>query len=223
MFADQFFNEVFLLIMKGCLYPVMLLLLIFLAVALYMLGHFFAEYVFRKNNKADAQEVISGIIGDMPGGMFEDAGKRIEQHLVICSSESRELRGFLKDLAIEVKRGPKDLDVRVENILQEHETHTATLLDKGKALVRLGPTLGLMGTLIPIGGALLSLSVGDLTQMSNNLIIAFGTTVVGLAIASIAYVVCMKRERWYERDMKAMEFIAEIFMRSIGVSKNGAA
>ena len=70
--------------------------------------------------------------------------------------------------------------------------------------------LGLMGTLIPMGPALLALSQGDVMTLANNLIIAFGTTVLGLLIGGIAYMMTEVRNRWYDGDLSDIAYICEM-------------
>ncbi len=74
-------------------------------------------------------------------------------------------------------------------------------------LVRIGPILGLMGTLIPISPALVGLAQGDVDTLSNNLVIAFSTTVVGLLIGGIAYVITTVRDRYYRQDIVDIEYL----------------
>jgi hypothetical protein len=69
---------------------------------------------------------------------------------------------------------------------------------------------GLMGTLIPMGPALLGLAEGDTQALSDNLIMAFGTTVVGLVAGVFGYMISTVRSRWYEQDMSDIEYISEI-------------
>lgn len=219
----QVIQNILYTIMNALLYPVMLGLIASFAAMLYIFGKFLAECLFRKRNKADVENIAFEICRDISNNRFSEAAVKIKEHLDSCSNESKGLRRFLNDLAKEIERGRNNLDIRIENVLQENETHTARLLDITKIFVRLGPMIGLMGTLIPIGGALLSLSTGDITQMSNKLIIAFSTTVVGLAIAGLAYITSTMRERWYEADMKTMEFLAEIIMRDMEIINSGAS
>ncbi len=56
-------------------------------------------------------------------------------------------------------------------------------LETLRAYIRNGPALGLMGTLIPLGPALVGLAVGDIQTMSTNLVIAFSTTVIASSLA----------------------------------------
>ena len=77
-------------------------------------------------------------------------------------------------------------------------------------LVRIGPMLGLMGTLIPIAPALVGLAQGDVQTLSDNLVIAFSTTVVGLLIGGVAYVVSAVRDRLYTQDVSDIEYVLDL-------------
>ena len=74
----------------------------------------------------------------------------------------------------------------------------------------MGPMLGLMGTLIPMGPALVGLSTGDIASMAYNMQVAFATTVVGLFSAAIGYITLQVKQRWYLQGMANLEFIAEL-------------
>ncbi len=105
------------------------------------------------------------------------------------------------------RRGVVTLDR--EELLGELELAAAGRLARLRVGLRLGPALGLMGTLIPMGPALMSISRGDLAAMSQDLIIAFGTTVVGLLVGSICYVMLVVRQQWYARDLARVERLVE--------------
>lgn len=70
--------------------------------------------------------------------------------------------------------------------------------------------LGLMGTLIPLGPALMGLSSGNIQALATNLVIAFSTTVLGLLVGGVAYAVLVVRRRWYYQDFSDMEYIAGV-------------
>ena len=69
--------------------------------------------------------------------------------------------------------------------------------------------LGLMGTLIPLGPALIALSKGDVELLATNLITAFATTVLGLIVGGVGYVLSIVKKRWYLQDLSDMEYIAK--------------
>ena len=186
---------------------------------LFILGAFVSEFAFRrKRNRNVGQEsewLAMNLSNDMLHARFKDAVGKISIYLKKPYMWSQLRRAFMKDLSAQIGKGLNNLDIRIENALQEQELEVSRLLDKTRVLVRVGPMLGLMGTLIPMGAALLALSKGDLAQMANCLIIAFGTTVAGLAIGVLAYIISVVRERWYSEDTKEMGYIAELLMRNI--------
>ena len=73
--------------------------------------------------------------------------------------------------------------------------------------IRLGPMLGLMGTLIPLGPALLAMSGGDVQALTANLVVAFATTVVGLLVGGLHFAIHAVRHHWYAQDLNDLEFI----------------
>ena len=75
------------------------------------------------------------------------------------------------------------------NLIEEEEVMMAKSLEKVDIVTRIGPTLGLMGTLIPMGPGLAALGSGDVTTLANAIIVAFDTTVVGIGSGAIAYVI----------------------------------
>ncbi len=69
------------------------------------------------------------------------------------------------------------------------------------------PSWDCMGTLIPISPALVGLAQGDVDTLSNNLVIAFSSTVVGLLIGGLAYVITTVRDRFYRQDIVDIEYV----------------
>ena len=72
-------------------------------------------------------------------------------------------------------------DADVQRLLQLHRQRINHGLDKFRLALRFGPACGLIGTLVPMGTALASLGEGDLSIMTSELVMAYTTTVVGLA------------------------------------------
>jgi biopolymer transport protein ExbB/TolQ len=83
-------------------------------------------------------------------------------------------------------------------------------LAQSKTITRLGPMLGLMGTLIPMGPALVGLAAGDIASMAQNMQVAFSTTVVGLFAGALGYVLQLIKQRWYVEDLNNLEFIFNV-------------
>ena len=95
-------------------------------------------------------------------------------------------------------------------LLQEYEFYTIKRLERTRILVRIGPMLGLMGTLIPLSPALVGLASGDMAALSENLVTAFSVTVIGLLIGGLAFLVSIVRDRLYSQDISDMEYLLEL-------------
>lgn len=104
-------------------------------------------------------------------------------------------------------------ELAVEEIVARAEADAARSLNTVRFAIRVGPSLGLMGTLIPMATALSGLARGDLQLLAANMTIAFSATVVGLAVGVVAYVVAMVREGWARADLDAVRFHAERALR----------
>lgn len=102
------------------------------------------------------------------------------------------------------------LAVKPLKLLQEYEFYTVKRLERTRILVRLGPMLGLMGTLIPLSPALVALADGDTQQLADNLRIAFSVTVIGLLIGGLAFTVSIIRDRIYSQDISDLEYLLEL-------------
>lgn len=57
------------------------------------------------------------------------------------------------------------MDIWLEETLQQEEIEVTSRLDRSRALVRIGPMLGLAGTIIPLGPALQALLGGDMAAI----------------------------------------------------------
>lgn len=87
----------------------------------------------------------------------------------------------------------------------QFENYALLRLERADLLARSGPILGLMGTLIPLGPGLAALGSGDIEILATAMTVAFDTTVIGLLIGLIAYLIGRIRRRWYEALWLALE------------------
>lgn len=92
--------------------------------------------------------------------------------------------------------------------LADFDLRSLRKLERSRMLVRFGPALGLMGTLIPLSPALDGLARGDVTQLSENLRVAFSVTVLGLLIGAVAFAISLVRDRLYAQDLSDLEYVA---------------
>ena len=176
--------KILLTISNAMLYPVLILLILLVALCFVYAGDMISEYS-KRSKKFD--DKFNG--GHLSG--FRDEVKRL-----MGDHQGKENTIF----------------TRIERLLQEYDAESGRKLGNTRLLIRVGPMLGLMGTLIPLGPALLGLSAGNIEQLANNLVIAFTSTVVGLLIGAVSLTVASVRQRWYSQDMDDMEYMAELLM-----------
>lgn len=168
--------------------PVLLILSCLLVWMLVYSGGFFRRWIERLRLKSDPQSLPE----------------------LILSGQAGEYLTAPVDRVVEVLAETNQDPVRVINLLRDTEHAMWKSLDMLKMMIRIGPGLGLIGTLIPMGTGLASLGQGDLGQLSQDLVVAFTTTVVGMALGLLAYFYFTVQRRWVEQDIKNMELAAEL-------------
>jgi biopolymer transport protein ExbB/TolQ len=95
--------------------------------------------------------------------------------------------------------------VAVEHALADYELGVQRRLDRTRMLVRAGPALGLMGTLIPLAPGLGALGRGDFQALADDLQVAFAATVVGILVGTVSFTLTLVRTRVYTEDLAALE------------------
>lgn len=93
---------------------------------------------------------------------------------------------------------------RQSNASDEFGRYASKRLERCDLLARSGPILGLMGTLIPLGPGLTALGQGNIDILATALTVAFDTTVVGLLVGLLAYVMGRVRRRWFTQTWQAL-------------------
>ncbi len=83
----------------------------------------------------------------------------------------------------------------------ELDVFALTELDTMRNITRVAPMMGLIGTMIPMGPALKSLADGNVQSVSENLIIAFASTIFSLIAASLTFWVASVKKRWMAQEM----------------------
>ena len=99
---------------------------------------------------------------------------------------------------------------KAELLVGEYELDADKNVATSKVLTKMGPILGLMGTLIPMGPALVGLASGDIASMAYNMQVAFATTVVGLVVSAIGFLTQQVKERWAVKNLTMLEYLAEV-------------
>lgn len=199
------------------IYPVMILLICLLVMLIITMGRFLGEYMERRSHLA--KHNVKELMETISNSRLRDIIERVEE---FSSGLPYHTKNYFMDMVQELKKSGNDTDMRVEYLLQSKEQQMTKRLDKLRLLIRVGPSLGLMGTIIPMSSALAALSQGDIEKMSGSMIIAFSTTVVGLLIGIGAYFTSMLQNRWLNEDIKNIEYLTEGIMRKYETSKEKA-
>ncbi len=181
------------------LVPVIIALLAFFAHALLELGMLAAESRSRRR-------VTSAQIGELMQAMQATGDVRRALEGPYLSGGHKEVLARFLALG---HLGSASRRAYARRLLEEEEHKRARSLDRTEMVVKLGPALGLMGTLIPLGPGLAALSSGDVRGLAQAVIIAFDTTVVGLAAGGVAFLVSRVRRRWYDDYMSTLETATE--------------
>jgi len=191
------------MISNSLLYPVVIALLGLIVWSLMSCGQFVSEYASRSRDIKKLDAGCRDTTKHIETGDFSKASAV----LISCGSNDF-LKYFIRDLSDFI--GVEMFSIRIEKLLQDYELKIARELEKPRLVARLGPIIGLMGTLIPMGPALMGLSTGNIQQLASNLTIAFSTTVLGLLAGGVAYGILLVKKRWYTQDLSDMEYIVEV-------------
>jgi len=109
------------------------------------------------------------------------------------------------------------------HLLMEQEGRARKRLDSARTMVRVGPSLGLMGTLIPMGSSLASMATGNLEAMAGQMVVAFTSTIIGLGTGTLAYVVAAVRHHWVNETVRDERYLTEHVARELDVESAAAA
>jgi biopolymer transport protein ExbB/TolQ len=113
---------------------------------------------------------------------------------------------FSRDALLEIARAILAGETEgIEYALADYELAVQRRLDHTRILVRAGPALGLMGTLIPLAPGLAALGHGEVATLATDLRTAFAATTIGLLVGTIAFALTLTRTRMYSEDLTALE------------------
>jgi len=176
-------------------FPVMSLLWLCVASALFMAGSCLMDFLARQRERR----------------LF-DLNLWLKQGPVLSatSDRSRVLPTDLRGLLLDAQKGRADLaNGGLEHIVLKREENVRGRVNPSRTLVKVGPSLGLLGTLIPMGTSLASLAAGNLEAMAGQMVVAFTTTIIGLACGTLAYIVAVVRQSWVNETIREQRYLAE--------------
>lgn len=196
------------IVSESLLTPVMILIVVGLIVVILCIGGLINERISRK---AISSEELESLVRDVS---FSQSHSEIEKHI-----EESNLFDFQKNVLVKIANnydiGSEARKALASELISAEETKLIKSTNKTDVLVRVGPILGLLGTLIPLGPGLAALGSGDIVTLAEALTVAFDTTVTGLVIGALAYLVSKFKKQWYESDLIVLEIIAEAELETL--------
>ena len=193
-----YISDVLFWISTGLLVPVVVLLLVLFGRSLLLIGTFFGQYMNMRRVQTAATAELEGLTMANVDTLADRLPHRASSllltfvHRMLANAGSSE---------------------HISRLLSQYEIAADRDMGISKTLVKLGPVLGLMGTLIPMGPALVGLSTGDIATMAYNMQVAFATTVVGLFSGAVGMITLQVKKRLYMQDITQLEFLAELLNR----------
>jgi biopolymer transport protein ExbB/TolQ len=171
--------------------PVFALALLALLVCALEAGRFATELFARARGRGSMRALMRHALAD-PGRAGVTA--------------TRAPSAFAAEALIEVTVAAQARDTAgIERALAAYELAVERRLDRTRILVRAGPALGLMGTLIPLAPGLAALGRGQVGTLASDLRTAFAATTIGLLVGTVAYALTITRTRLYSEDLAALE------------------
>lgn len=185
--------------------PVIIFLVVFAFFAILTLGSLVSEYTSRKKVTPDTLEKL----------IYSISNATSSQDLMNIIKNAK-LYENQKVVLVKILRAESlTADTRetlARKLVEFEETKSAKTIERTDIVTRIGPTLGLMGTLIPMGPGLAALGAGDVNTLANAIIVAFDTTVVGIGAGAVGYFVSKIRRRWYEEDLSNLDALCDALL-----------
>jgi len=185
--------------------PVIILLVIFAFFAILTLGSLISEFTSRKKV---SPELLEKLIYSISNATSSEEIMDVIKNANIYESQKIILVKVLRADSLSVD----SRETLAHKLIEFEETKSGKRIERTDIITRIGPTLGLMGTLIPMGPGLAALGAGDVNTLANAIIVAFDTTVVGIGAGAVGYFVSKIRRRWYEEDLSNLDALTDALL-----------
>ncbi|MBQ2653938.1 MAG: MotA/TolQ/ExbB proton channel family protein [Methanobrevibacter sp.] len=200
--GDAFISAAMDTISQSLTIPVLIILLIIVVASLFLLGEIIAEHF--KTKKVKVSEIYDLI--------FKISNANSIEHLQVIVNQSgipdtqKKILTRISDTH-SMKKSSREAAAR--RLVEMEEEKIDKNLNKTDIITRIGPTLGLMGTLIPMGPGLAALGAGDINTLATSLTLAFNTTIVGIGSGALCYVLGKIRKSRYDRYLADLDALTD--------------
>ena len=179
------------------LIPYIIALLLLFVRSLLLVGSFYNHFITKQKNDKLLNDLIQNL-----------SAEKVEDLKSILPQKDNSL--YIKYLRRLLSREPSE--AYSEYLISNFETEADKDLSISKILAKIGPVLGLIGTLIAMSPALVNLSSGDVSGMAYNMQIVFATTVIGLVVSMAGLITLQFKQRWYLQESNHLFYISQILI-----------
>ncbi len=190
-------SKVLFWVANSLLIPDIIILLCLFARSLLLIGSFYNQYMVKRKNDKSLNQQIKNLSIDKVAELKKSLPKN-DNSLFI-----KYLRDMLSNPANENYS---------DYLINNFENDASKDMAVSKILAKMGPVLGLIGTLIAMSPALVGLSTGDIAGMAYNMQVVFATTVVGLVVSAIGLITLQYKQRWYGKDLNNLDYVSRIIV-----------
>ena len=188
-------SQILFLVSDSLLIPDIIVLLILFVRALLLSGSFYNQFITKYKNQRQLSPILETLsLESLP--RLQEALPEKDNSLFVK---------YLRKILLRPTDGAY-ADYMISNFENEAEKDIVT----SKLLSKVGPVLGLIGTLIAMSPALTGLSQGDISKMASNMQVVFATTVVGLVVSLVGLITLQFKQRWYAKEVNQLDYISRI-------------
>ena len=190
-------SEILFWVANSLLIPDIIALLLLFVRSLLLVGSLYNHFITKQKN----DKLLNNLIQDL-------SAEKVENLKSILPQKDNSL--YIKYLRRLLSREPSE--AYSEYLISNFETEADKDLSISKILAKIGPVLGLIGTLIAMSPALVNLSSGDVSGMAYNMQIVFATTVIGLVVSMAGLITLQFKQRWYSQESNHLFYISQILI-----------
>lgn len=185
--------------------PVIILLLLLLVVTIFLIGWLISEIFTEHRHLKEKLPHLVDVLNETK--TCEETKEAVRKSRLL-----KRQRNALLELLSHPDITPLMRESLAARIVEEEQNVYSRRIRISDIIAKIGPILGLLGTLIPLGPGIIALGQGDTITLSSSLLTAFDTTILGLLSAGTAMVISTIRKSWYNNYMSVLETLAECIL-----------
>lgn len=197
LLEQTYLSDILHIVSQALLVPAIVALLGLMLYGLWCIGSIIVEAVTERRHFSIVMPSFLAALVDAAPGSIPD----VIRHSGLLGNQKRALLTLW-----DFRTLPAEAHMALaKRVIDEYDGWLRVKVQRTESVAKIAPMLGLMGTLIPLGPGIVSLGQGDTLTLSTSLLVAFDTTVAGLVVAVVAFIISKIRKRWYENYMTALE------------------